>query len=260
MALSTRASSSQPTDGIGTALASAQHVSEWSRFLRRAARSPQGIAGFVIVLLFALMALFGPLVSPYSPTRQQMSKRLAEPSAEFLLGTDDFGRDVLSRILYGAEPSFRVGIFSVALALLAGLALGLVAGYRGGRVDGLTMLAMDVLFAFPAVLLAIAIMALLGPKLENVILAIGVVNRFNDNVKWIRDLVADGDLVTVTSRRGEVSAKAKLTSASPAGLVMMSFHFAESPTNAVTSTHRDPVAKIPELKVAAVRVEKKKAA
>lgn len=175
MASSIRASNSQATDA-SAALPSTRHVSEWRRFMRRASRSPQGIAGFVIVVLFALMALFGPLISPYSPTRQQMSKRLADPGAEFLLGTDDFGRDVLSRILYGAEPSFRVGIFSVGLALLAGLALGIIAGYRGGRVDGALMLAMDVLFAFPAVLLAIAIMALLGPKLENVILAIGVVN------------------------------------------------------------------------------------
>ena len=150
--------------------------SNWSRFTRRAMRSPQGVGGLVVVLLFALTALFGPLVAPYSPTGQQMNKRLAPPSTEFVLGSDDFGRDVLSRILHGAEASFRVGLFSVSIALVCGMALGLLAGYRGGRVDALTMMAMDVLFAFPAVLLAIAIMALLGPKLENVILAIGVVN------------------------------------------------------------------------------------
>jgi peptide/nickel transport system permease protein len=132
--------------------------------------------GAAIVLLFALTAVFGSWVAPYSPTSQQMSKRLAPPSSEFVLGTDDFGRDVLSRILYGADASFRVGLFSVSIALIAGMALGLLSGYRGGRVDALMMMVMDVLFAFPAVLLAIAIMALLGAKLENVIIAIGVVN------------------------------------------------------------------------------------
>src|SRR5438067_2130305 len=146
------------------------------RFVRRALHSPQGMVGFAIVLLFGLMALFGPVVAPQSPTKQTMSKRLEAPSAEYLMGTDDFGRDVLSRILYGAGASFQVGTFSVGIALLGGMALGLLAGYRGGRLDALLMMLMDVLFAFPAVLLAIAIMALLGPKLENVILAIGIVN------------------------------------------------------------------------------------
>lgn len=150
--------------------------SRLSRFARRAVRSPQGMVGLAIVLLFALMALFGPAVAPQSPTKQTMSKRLAPPSAEYLMGTDDFGRDVFSRILYGAGASFQVGTLSVGIALVGGMALGLLAGYRGGRLDALLMMAMDVLFAFPAVLLAIAIMALLGPKLENVILAISIVN------------------------------------------------------------------------------------
>jgi peptide/nickel transport system permease protein len=128
------------------------------------------------VLLFALMAFGGPAIAPYSPTKMTMSKRLAPPSAEFILGTDDFGRDVYSRILHGAGASFQVGILSVGIALGVGLILGLIAGYRGGRVDAILMMVMDVLFAFPAVLLAIAIMALLGASLNNVILAIGVVN------------------------------------------------------------------------------------
>jgi len=145
-------------------------------FFHRARRSPQGIAGAAIVLIFALMALGGPAIAPYSPTQMTMTKRLASPSSEFILGTDDFGRDVYSRILYGAGASFQVGIFSVGIALGIGMLLGLLAGYRGGRVDALLMVAMDVLFAFPAILLAIAIMALLGANLTNVIIAIGVVN------------------------------------------------------------------------------------
>ena len=150
--------------------------SPWRSFFRRALRSPQAMTGGVIVLLFALMAVGGPVISPYSPTKMTMSQRLASPSAEFILGTDDFGRDVYSRILYGAGASFQVGILSVGIALGIGLLLGLIAGYRGGRIDATVMMLMDVLFAFPAVLLAIAIMALLGASLNNVILAIGVVN------------------------------------------------------------------------------------
>lgn len=150
--------------------------SPWMQFWRRALRSPQGVTGAAIVLLFALMALLGPVIAPYPPTKMTMSQRLAPPSAQFLMGADEFGRDVYSRILHGAGASFQVGILSVSIALFCGMLLGLLAGYRGGRVDGLMMMATDVLFAFPAVLLAIAIMALLGASLNNVILAIGVVN------------------------------------------------------------------------------------
>jgi peptide/nickel transport system permease protein len=150
--------------------------SRWTQFWRRAIRNPQGVIGTIIVLLFVGVAFLGPMVAPYSPTKMTMSKRLAPPSAEFLMGTDDFGRDIYSRILYGAGASFQVGVLSVSIALFVGLGLGLLAGYYGGKLDTLMMMATDVLLAFPAVLLAIAIMALLGASLNNVILAIGVVN------------------------------------------------------------------------------------
>jgi peptide/nickel transport system permease protein len=150
--------------------------SPWRSFWRRAVRSPQGIVGGVLVLLFALTAIVGPFVSPYAPTTMTMSKRLSPPGGAFMLGTDDFGRDILSRVLYGAGASFEVGILSVAGSLIAGTALGLMAGYRGGSLDTALMSAMDILLAFPAVLLAIAIMAVLQQSLNNVILAIGIVN------------------------------------------------------------------------------------
>lgn len=146
------------------------------RFLVRAGRSIQLVVGLALVVLFVLVAVGGPLISPYSPTAQKMSLRLKPPSAEFLLGTDDFGRDVLSRILHGAMPSLQVSLFSVAGSLLVGVLLGLVAGYRGGWLDTLLMGVMDVLLAFPAVLLAIAILAILGTALSNVVLAIALVN------------------------------------------------------------------------------------
>lgn len=145
------------------------------RFWKRFWRSPQAIIGTIIVGLFAFIAFFGPAISPYPYNTMKMTKRLSPPSSEFWLGTDDFGRDILSRILFGAGASWWVGILSVALALVAGTLIGLLAGYRGGWLDNVTMAIMDILFAFPAVLLAIAIMAMLGASLTNVILAIGIV-------------------------------------------------------------------------------------
>ncbi|MCL6509470.1 MAG: ABC transporter permease [Anaerolineae bacterium] len=146
------------------------------RALYRAVRSPQLIIGLTLVSLFVLAALLGPALAPYSPTAQKMSQRLKPPSAEYALGTDDFGRDVLSRILHGAMPSLQVSVLSVAGSLIIGVVIGLIAGYRGGWLDTLLMSLMDVLLAFPAVLLAIAILAVLGTALSNVILAIAIVN------------------------------------------------------------------------------------
>lgn len=151
-------------------------ASQYLRIRYRALRSPQFIAGATLIFIFAFAAVLGPLLSPYSPTRQQISKRYSFPSAEFLMGTDNFGRDILSRILHGAMASLQVGVMSVAISLVIGVALGLLAGYWGGWLDTIVMGMMDVLFAFPAVLLAIAILAVFGPGLSNVILAIGIVN------------------------------------------------------------------------------------
>jgi peptide/nickel transport system permease protein len=152
--------------------------SYWQGIVKRTFRSYQAIIGGIIVLLFAFVAIFGPSLASKSPTAMNMKagQRLAPPSSDFLLGTDDFGRDILSRILYGAGASFQVGVFSVGFALIFGTILGLMAGYQGGKLDGILMSLMDILFAFPAVLLAIAIMSVLGPTLNNVILAIGIVN------------------------------------------------------------------------------------
>jgi peptide/nickel transport system permease protein len=145
------------------------------RFWKRFWRSPQSVIGSLVVSLFAFIAFFGPLIAPYPYNTMKMTKRLAPPNWEFIMGTDDFGRDILSRVLYGAGASFWVGILSVVLALVGGTLIGLLAGYRGGWLDNVIMAIMDILFAFPAVLLAIAIMAMLGASLTNVILAIGIV-------------------------------------------------------------------------------------
>lgn len=120
-------------------------------------------------------AVLAPVLAPYDPTDQRLEIMLSPPGAGHLLGTDELGRDILSRLLYGARLSLGVRIFAVAISLLAGVGLGLLAGYRGGWVDGLTIPVVDGLLAFPALVLALAITAVLGPNLKNVMIAIGIV-------------------------------------------------------------------------------------
>jgi peptide/nickel transport system permease protein len=123
----------------------------------------------------AFCAVLAPLISPYDPVAQNFDSTLQGPSGQFLLGTDMFGRDQLSRIIYGARISFMVGLISVGIALLAGGLLGLIAAYARGWLDNLIMRVMDVLLAFPFLLLTIAIMASFGTNLVNAMIAIGIV-------------------------------------------------------------------------------------
>jgi peptide/nickel transport system permease protein len=137
-------------------------------------REPIGLLGLVLVIVYAAVALTVPLLPLRDPLLPS-TLRLAGPSADFPLGTDALGRDVLSRILFGARLSMQVAVVSVAIATIVGGALGLVSGYLGGIVDLVIGRVMDVFFAFPAILLALGIVAALGPDPRNVILAIGVV-------------------------------------------------------------------------------------
>lgn len=134
------------------------------------------LTGAIIVGVFSLLALFGPLFAPYGPTEQISAVRLTGPSWAHPFGNDEFGRDIFSRLLYGARISFQVGVIAVGISAIAGVLLGLVAGYFGGWIDNILSLLMDVLFAFPTILLAIALMAMLGNSLGNVMIAIGIVN------------------------------------------------------------------------------------
>jgi peptide/nickel transport system permease protein len=136
---------------------------------------PLALVGALLVALFALVALVGPSLAPHGPTEQFIADRLRPPGAAYLLGTDEFGRDIYSRLLYGARVSFQVGAIAVGIAGGLGILLGLVAGYAGGWVDNVLTLLMDVLFAFPAILLAIAIISLLGNTLTNAMVAIAIV-------------------------------------------------------------------------------------
>ena len=137
-------------------------------------RRPLGILGFVIVAGFMLMVLFAPILAPYGYADQDIPNMLQGPSRQYLLGTDHLGRDLLSRIIYGARIALVVAVPAVAIALLGGILLGLTAGYVGGIVDDATIVFMDSLQAFPAVILALAILALLGSSLINVIIVIGL--------------------------------------------------------------------------------------
>jgi peptide/nickel transport system permease protein len=137
---------------------------------------PRAAAGVVLVGLATIAALAAPILAPYEPDAPDFVNVLAPPSAAHLLGTDDLGRDALSRIIYGSQASLFVGFLSVAAAAAAGTLLGLIAGYFGKAADAMIMRVMDVIFAFPSILLALAVTAVLGPSLTNAVLAIAIVN------------------------------------------------------------------------------------
>jgi peptide/nickel transport system permease protein len=147
----------------------------WGAAARAFVRDRAAVLGLVLFLGFASLTVGAPLVAPYDPTAIHMQDRLQGPSGKYLLGTDELGRDLLSRVIYGARASFSVGIVAVAVALTSGAALGLVAAFYGGRVDAVIMRLLDALLAFPGIILALAIVAVLGPSLLNVMLAVGIV-------------------------------------------------------------------------------------
>ena len=134
-----------------------------------------GLIGGGILCMLLLVALLAPVLAPYDPLAQDLYQRLQPPSIDHWFGTDDFGRDILSRIVYGSRISLRIGLIAISLALTGGTLFGIVAGYRGGMVDMLIMRLMDLMLAFPSILLAIAIVAVIGPGIENAILAVSIV-------------------------------------------------------------------------------------
>jgi peptide/nickel transport system permease protein len=145
------------------------------RAMRRFRQHKLALAGLVLLVVLLFSAAFPHWIAPYDPLVMEMRDRLLPPSTHHLFGTDDFGRDILSRVIYGARISLEVGVIAVGIAGTIGITLGLIAGYFGGLVDALIMRLMDVIFAFPAILLAVTIMALLGPSTTNVMIAIGIV-------------------------------------------------------------------------------------
>jgi peptide/nickel transport system permease protein len=143
----------------------------WRRLLRR----PPAVIGLAGVAVVTIAAIFAPLLSPYSPVATSFQNVLAPPFFPgHLLGTDELGRDVLSRLIYGAQPTLEVGVLATGLALVLGVPTGLVSGYYRGALDMLVMRVTDVVLAFPFLLLAIGFAAIFGPSLRNVVVALGI--------------------------------------------------------------------------------------
>ena len=143
--------------------------------LKALLRDRIGRIGFIGVCLVIIVGLFAPVIAPYSPIEIFKDSLLEAPSSKFLLGTDEYGRDILSRICYGARVSIFVGLLAVSIGSIIGGTLGLIAGYWEGWVDNIIMRAMDILFAFPSILLSLAIVSVLGTELINTVMAIGIV-------------------------------------------------------------------------------------
>ncbi len=143
---------------------------------RRFWRNANARVGLIMIAFFALVAIFATWIAPEGPDQENLEGRLKPPSAQHLIGTDELGRDVFSRVILGARISMTVGLVAVSGALSVGALLGITAGYLGGRVESTIMRLMDVVLAFPAIILAIGMVAMRGPGLNNTILAVSVVN------------------------------------------------------------------------------------
>jgi peptide/nickel transport system permease protein len=145
-----------------------------ARALLRVAHSRSAVVGGSLLLLVILAALAAPLISPYDPIKTNQRLSLEAPSLAHLMGTDRFGRDIFSRVVWAGQTSLPIGLVSVAIGVLAGVTVGLLAGYYGGWVDAISMRLVDLLLAFPGILLALAIIAVLGGSLTNLMIAVGI--------------------------------------------------------------------------------------
>jgi len=145
-------------------------MGSWRRFRR----NRSAMFGLAVLVVFVLLGAFAPLITPHDPVQQQLTQALQTPSAEHWLGTDNLGRDILTRILYGTRISLLIGLLAVALGLVVGVPLGVLSGYYGGWVDLVVQRIADILFSFPNILLALGLAAALGVSLRNVVIAVGV--------------------------------------------------------------------------------------
>ena len=157
-----------------TPQATARELSPARRALLRLLRRRGAMLGLAIVLVFVLLAVFAPVISPQDPLQTSWSAVRKAPNAQYLFGTDEIGRDVLSRVIWGARASLMAGLVSVCIAMALGVPIGLLAGYMGGWVDGVISRFTDSMLAVPFLILAIALAAFLGPSLTNAMIAIGV--------------------------------------------------------------------------------------
>jgi len=164
-------------EGRGLALAKRNRQREPSyvrESLRIISHNKAALVGMVVFLIVAIVAISAPLIAPYEPNKQDLPARFTPPSVAHPFGTDEFGRDVFSRVIWGSRISLQVGVFSVVIAVALGVPLGVIAGYFGGGIGMLIMRLTDIFLAFPLLLLSMAIVSFLGFSLHNVILAIGI--------------------------------------------------------------------------------------
>ncbi len=147
-----------------------------SKALERFRRNRLAVIGFALIAIFVLVAIFASLIAPFDPIQQNYDQLLKPPSFTHWFGTDNLGRDVLSRVIYGTRVSLTAGVVAVSLAALIGVSLGLLAGFLGGVTDNIIMRLIDAMLAFPFLVLAISLAAILGPSLQNAMLAIAVVS------------------------------------------------------------------------------------
>ncbi|MDQ6929643.1 MAG: ABC transporter permease [Candidatus Eremiobacteraeota bacterium] len=141
----------------------------------RLRKTPGAIIGLAIVAVIVLAAIFAPVIAPAGPLAQNLANQGAHPSLAHLMGTDKLGRDIFARVVYGSQISIRIGFVAVGLAITAGTFIGVLAGYAGEKVDTALMAAMDLMLAFPSIILAIGITTILGPSINNLMIAVGIV-------------------------------------------------------------------------------------
>ena len=152
----------------------ANHRSSFAIAVRNVFRNPLAVSGVCIVLILFLCIILAPIISPYNPAKVNLSMKLVAPNSNYWLGTDEFGRDILSRIIWGTRVSMSVAFLTVGVSMVLGVIMGLLSGYFAGWVDLLIMRVTDVLLCFPILLMALALVAVLGPQLMNIMLAVGI--------------------------------------------------------------------------------------
>lgn len=169
-----RTATAHPLDRADPAHRAGRTSRRYQDILRQISRSKGALIGFALLALLILLALAAPIVAPYDPIELNSEHYLRSPDTEHLFGTDQYGRDVFSRVVFGTRISLTIGLISVGIALLVGVTVGLVAGYYGGLLESLLMRLIDIMLAFPGILLALAIVSILGPSLVNLMIAVGI--------------------------------------------------------------------------------------
>ena len=175
----------QPIKQLSGAFAHQQIDSPWRRARRRFFRHRLAMVGLVILAIMVLVAVLAPVLAPYDYAEQNLRRFREAPSIDYWLGTDGFGRDVLSRLIWGARPSLTVGLVAVTIYEIIAITLGSIAGYYGGKVDWLIMRLVDIVMTFPSLIIIIFLVAILGPGLQNTIIAIAVL-RWTEPTRLVR--------------------------------------------------------------------------